>query len=173
MDYFGSEKIARRTELARGRKTFPVTPLPPTLHPETPVALPSEPRTPLSVPEGASVTSPPSPPYPDILVALPSEPVVLFLSGYDLFEPDIGLDGFVPPSFPPNLHHNPPLPSSELESFFVSDMSFSKRASVWVGSLTHLPAPPPPSHRTPFASLFFFFRFLNIPSLVRDPLSSH
>ena len=58
---------------------------------------------PIPVPEGTPVATR----CPNIPVGLPSEPVGLSLSGYESFEPGIGLGGLVPT--PPTSQ--PPLPS--------------------------------------------------------------
>ena len=53
-------------------------------------------------------------PYPNIPVGLSSEPVGLSLSGYESFEPGIGLGGLVLTPPVPTTITIPPLPSSEL-----------------------------------------------------------
>ena len=93
--------------------------------------------------------------------------MVLFLSGYDLSEPGIGLGGLVPSSLSTH-HHIPPLSYSELELIFFSGMSVSNRPSVLVGSLPLLYDPLLPLHCQLFPSLIFFFLgLLSLPSLVR------
>ena len=94
-------------------------------------------------------------PYPNIPIGLPSEPVGLFLSGYDLSEPSIGVGGLVPPSLPTH-HHIPPLPISELEIICFSGYERFEPTIVLGGLATSPLRPtstiPPPS----FPSLIFF-----------------
>ena len=107
---------------------------------------------------------------PNIPVGLPSEPVGLSLSGYESFEPGIGLGGLVPTLPRPNHRYHPTAPIFRVVIFWFSPaVSLSTRASVWLGSLLNCSAPPLPFHRSPFPSLYYFVPCsLNPPGLVRD-----
>ncbi len=94
--------------------------------------------------------------------------MVLFLSGYDLSEPSIGLGGLVPPSLPTH-HHIPTLPFSELELIFFSGYERFE-PTIGLGGLATAPLRPtstiPPPSFSEFV-IYFFFRLglLNLPSV--------
>ena len=81
---------------------------------------------------------------------------MLFLSGYDLSVPGIGLGVLVSP-FLPTCHHIPPLPRSELELVTIFPVHERFEPSICLGSLAPSPLRPtctiPP---VPFFRICFF-----------------
>ena len=106
--------------------------------------------------------------YRNIVVGLSSEPVGPSFFGYESFEPGIVVGGVVA---------TPPVPTSitvtpifrVVDTCFSPVMSFSNRASAWVGLILNCSAPPLAFHPSSFPSLCYLFcGSLNPPGLVRD-----
>ena len=86
----------------------------------------------------------------------------LSLSGYESFEPGIGLGGLVPtPRTNHQYHLAPPIFRVVVICFFPV-VSFSNRASV--GSLFNCSVPPLPFHRSPSPSLCYIVPWFFEPS---------
>ena len=100
--------------------------------------------------------------YPDNPVGLPSEHVGLSLSGYESFEPRIGLGGLVPTPRTNHQYHLAPPIFRVVVIWFFPVVSFSNRASV--GSLFNCSVPPLPFHRSPSPSLCYIVPWFFEPS---------